>query len=111
MGKAAPSRMEARACRCPLRSLEEEEEAVMRRQALRSWRVVGKARRLLEKMVVACLEDGGLSGTRRAWVRVVARRRRRTGRRGGGGEVVVAFISCRPCPRGGKGGMISQGGA
>jgi len=75
----------------------------MRRQALRSWRVVGKAKRLLEKMVVACLEDGGLSGTRRAWIRVVARRRRRrTGRRGGGGEVVVAFISCRPVQGAGK---------
>lgn len=44
---------------------------------------------------VAWDDDGGLSGTRRAWVRVAARtRRRRRGRRRGrrGGEVVLAIF-------------------
>lgn len=75
------------ACRCPFLSFEEEEdEAVMRRllEELRCGRRVGRATRLLEKLV----DDDGRSGTRRAWVR--GRRTRRSKRRGSmGGEVLM----------------------
>jgi hypothetical protein len=76
--------------------LEEEEEAAMRRQALRCGRRVRRTR-LLEK-AVACIDDGCLSDTRRAWVRVrAASRRRRRRRRGSlvGGEVFI-LPGCRP---------------
>ena len=88
MGKAAPRRMEAMACRYPFLSFEEEEdEAVMRRllEELRCGRRVRRATRLLENLV----DDDGRSGTRKAWVRG-RRTRRRSRRRGSmGGEVFM----------------------